>query len=260
MHSQSPAFDVAPPNELSTADLLETLRQSDGQTEAEKSSLARTLHDEVGGLLVGGLMDMSWVLQQSGQSDVVQDKLARAIGSLRAAIDITRRLVETLRPSLLDDVGLCSTIGWHLKASCDAAGVPYLESYPSNEPPLSADFKIAVFRIFQEALMQILSRGVPSELSLQVEIIDNTLHCRIASDLSESGVNGSEMSLANTPLHHRARQMGGACQWLMIAEGNRVNVTIPMPSFVPPEVAARNREPLLHGVAALVADKEFKGG
>lgn len=218
-----------PPREPSATDLMETLRQSDGQTEAEKSSLARTLHDEVGGLLVGGLMDMSWIAQQSGQSDVVQDKLARAIGSLRAAIDITRRLVETLRPSLLDDVGLCSTIGWHLKASCAAASVPYVESYPSNEPPLSAKFKIAVFRIFQEALMQILSHGVPSKLSLQVEVVENTLHCRIASHL-ESRATDSEMALGNTPLHHRARQMGGACHWLKTVEGNQVKVTIPLPS------------------------------
>jgi glucose-6-phosphate-specific signal transduction histidine kinase len=174
-------------------------------------------------------MDMSWISQQSIQSEAVKDKLVRAIGLLRAAIDIKRTLVESLRPSLLDDVGLCSTIGWHLKASCDAAGVAYTESYPLNEPTLSADFKISVFRIFQKALNHILSDGVPSEVSLQLEIIESTLHCRIASHLLESRGEVSEAALANTPLHHRTRQMGGSCQSLKTLDGNHVNVAIPMP-------------------------------
>ncbi len=33
----------------------------------------------------------------------------------------------------------------------------------------------------------------------------------------------------STPLHHRARQMGGACLWLNTLEGTKLNVKIPMP-------------------------------
>jgi signal transduction histidine kinase len=222
-------FHDGVPTEPSIADLLEAMRRSEKEMEEERCCVARTLHDEVGGLLVGAVMDMSWISQQIGQSEAVKDKLVRAIGLLRAAIDIKRKLVESLRPSLLDDVGLCSTIGWHLKASCDAAGVAYTESYPLNEPALSADFKISVFRIFQNALNQILSDGVPSEISLQLEIIEETLHCRIASHLVESRGAASEAVLTNTPLHHRTRQMGGSCQSLKTLDSTHVNVTIPMP-------------------------------
>jgi signal transduction histidine kinase len=198
------------------------------ETEAEKSSAARILHDEVGGLLVGAVMDMSWVSQQSGQSEVVKEKLARAIGLLRTAIDIKRKLVEALRPSLLNDVGLCSTMGWHLKASCDAAGIACSQSFPLNEPSLSADFKIGVFRIFQKALHQILSDGAPSALSLQVDIVEDMLHCSIAGHLATSRAVICEAA-SNTPLHYRTRQMGGACQWLKTLDKSNINVTIPIP-------------------------------
>jgi signal transduction histidine kinase len=208
---------------------LETLRRSEMEIEAEKSSIARTLHDDVGGLLVGAVMDMSWISQQSGQSDVVKDKLARAIGLLREAIDIKRKVVEALRPSLLDDVGLFSTIAWHLKASCNAAGVIYSERYPLEEPAFCPDFKISVFRIIQKALTQILSGGVPKQLSLQVEIIEGTLRCRMVTKLAESRVADTGADLANTPLHHHTRQVGGVCQWLKTLEGNHINVTIPIP-------------------------------
>ncbi len=59
-------FDAALPNAPSAIDLLETLRRSELEIEAEKSSMARTLHDEVGGLLVGAVMDICWIAQQSG--------------------------------------------------------------------------------------------------------------------------------------------------------------------------------------------------
>jgi signal transduction histidine kinase len=229
MHSQSLELHSGYPNELTAADLLETLRRSEIEIESEKSSIARTLHDEVGGLLVGAVMDISWISQQSGQSDVVKDKLARAIALLREAIDIKRKLVEALRPSLLDDVGLCSTIGWHLKTSCAAAGVDYSERYPAKEPSFCPDFKIGVFRIVQKALTQILSDGAPSKLSLHVEIVEDTLRCRIVTRLSQPGAAGSGPELLNTPLHHRTRQMGGVCHCLRTPEGNCVDVMIPMP-------------------------------
>jgi signal transduction histidine kinase len=229
MHSQSRELHSSYPNELSAADLLETLRRSEVEIEAEKSSIARTLHDEVGGLLVGAVMDIGWISQQSGQSDVVKDKLARAVGLLREAIAIKRKLVEALRPSLLDDVGLCSTIGWHLKESCSAAGVDYSERYPPKEPPFRSDFKIGVFRIVQKALTQILSDGVPTKLSLQVEIVEDALRCRIVTQLLEPRAVVAGADLVNTPLHHRTRQMGGVCECLSTLEGNQVNVTIPMP-------------------------------
>jgi signal transduction histidine kinase len=222
------------PVQPSAAELMETLRQSDLEIEAERSSAARTLHDEIGGLLVGALMDMSWISQQQGQPDVIREKLNRAIRLVREGINVKRRLVEALRPSLLDDVGLCSTIRWHLKASCDAAGVGFSDGYPPTEPVLSSEFKIGVFRIFQKALGQILATvtGVPSEVSLQVEVIEDTLHFRIASHFLGSRPAVSQTSDPNTPLHHRIRQMGGACECLEILDGYQVNVTIPIPPRV----------------------------
>jgi glucose-6-phosphate-specific signal transduction histidine kinase len=226
MNEKAQESDDPQEAELSATDLLDTLRHLATEIEVEKSSIARTLHDEIGGLLVGAVMDMGWISHQGGQSDIVRDRLARAIWLLRAAIDIGRKLVEALRPSLLDDVGLCSTMGWHLKTSCQAAGVSYSESYPPNEPLLSADFKIAVFRIFQKALHQVLSDGVPSELFLQVEIIGDTMHCHIASHLLNSRAAGAELPV-NAPLHYH--QIGVACRWRHTLDESHVNVTIPMP-------------------------------
>ena len=69
----------------------------------------------------GAIMDMGWIANQPDLPPAVKDKLARAQGLMRAAIDMKRELIETLRPTLLYNVGLYPTLRWHMKASCHAA-------------------------------------------------------------------------------------------------------------------------------------------
>lgn len=208
---------------------METLRLSDLETESEKTSFGRLLHDEVGGLLVGAIMDMSWIAQQGGLSEPVANKVVRAIGLLREAIGIKRKLVEVLRPSMLDVVGLCSTLGWHFRSTCDDAGVPYSEHYPSEEPPLSADFKIGMFRIFQRALSHCLAVGAPGGLALRVEFVGNHLHWRMTSHFTQARSAAGNAAGGLTPLHHRVRQRGGCCEYVETAEAGHLTLSIPLP-------------------------------
>src|ERR1700722_4281720 len=89
------------PNDDAPA-LVAAFRQSHVDIEAERSALARTLHDDIGGLLVGAIMDMGWISNQPGLAVTVEAKLARAQALMRTAIDMTRELVENLKPTLLD--------------------------------------------------------------------------------------------------------------------------------------------------------------
>jgi signal transduction histidine kinase len=92
------------PHQHSVADLTNALERSQSDIEREKAALVRMLHDDLGGLLVGAIMDIGWIFLQAGHSEPVREKLARATGLLRAAIDLKRELIESLRPTLLDNV------------------------------------------------------------------------------------------------------------------------------------------------------------
>jgi len=50
---------------------------------------------------------------------------------LHAAIDIERKLIDELRPTLLDDVGLFAALKWQLKRTWGSAGVISTEKYPN---------------------------------------------------------------------------------------------------------------------------------
>jgi hypothetical protein len=216
--------------DFSATAVLEALRQSHIEVEAEKSTLARALHDDLGGLLVGAIMDIGWIAQQTGGSKVTKDKLARAIGLLRSAIDIKRTMIENVRPSLLDDVGLFAALRWHLQASCDAADVVYTDSYPAEEMAFSSEFKICVFRIVQRSLGHLLADGARSALSLDVGVNGSTLHCLLESRLVEPRVRASETTPSEIATQYSARHLDGSLVWLKTVDGDHVDLKIPMPA------------------------------
>ncbi|GAC1506063.1 MAG: hypothetical protein NVS1B6_13980 [Steroidobacteraceae bacterium] len=212
-----------PPQDLSAA-----LGQSQIGIEEEKTELARTLHDDLGGLLVGAIMDIGWVSQQSGHTPGVSEKLARATGLLRSAIGLERILIENLRPTLLENVGLFATLGWHMKETCAAAGVSRRENYPDAEVDLAAETKIGVFRIFQEALKRFLADGSVREISVDVEVVNDHLNCHLSSTRGVSHETAAATESTETTMNHRALRMGGSVRVLKSSAGNHMHLSVPL--------------------------------
>jgi signal transduction histidine kinase len=217
------------PNDEAPA-LAAALKQCQIDIEAEKCELGRTLHDDLGGLLIGAIMDMGWIANQPSLPDQVRKKLSEAQGLMRAAIDMQRELIEHLRPSLLDNIGLYSTLRSHLKASCHTAAIPYTESFPSCERMMTTQIKIGVFRIIQEALHNALGQDALTDLSLTVEVIDDTLHCHLLHRSTAQDFREPSVRSPKTSMHHRAEQVGGTLQCRQTRAGRRhLHLQVPLP-------------------------------
>ena len=143
-----------------TRELVELSTHLQSVAEREKASLARELHDELGGLLVGARMDISWAEQHLTKSDTdLKQRLHRVQQNLSAGVDLKRRIIEELRPTLLDNVGLFAALRWQMKETCGRAGLKCIESYPDEEPRFKSEASIALFRIAQEAFSNILKHS-----------------------------------------------------------------------------------------------------
>jgi signal transduction histidine kinase len=102
-----------------------------GVSEQEKSALSRELHDELGGLLVAARMDLSWLQQRLPTSDpAIEQRFKRIHESLSSGVDLKRRVVEELRPTLLDNMGLFTALRWQFKETCRRAGLKCTETIP----------------------------------------------------------------------------------------------------------------------------------
>jgi signal transduction histidine kinase len=131
-------------------------------TEREKAGLARELHDELGGLLVAASMDLAWLEREidappeSPRSVEVHRRLARLKDCLAGAVDIKRKIIEELRPTLLDNVGLFAALRWLVSTTAARTGIASVIRFPATERQFSPDAAIGLFRMAQEAIGIIL--------------------------------------------------------------------------------------------------------
>jgi signal transduction histidine kinase len=215
---------------IAELDALVTFLQADN--ERKSSLVARKLHDEIGGSVIGAMMDVAWIEQHESQlsSDTTM-RLGRVKDGLRGAIDLARRMVEELRPTLLDSVGLFAALSWQFKRGCALVGIQYTESYPASAPELEAHRLIALFRIAQEAFDVALRRDAVSAVKLSVETKDHTLTVQLADDGKQTPAD-TMRDMTSGPMlsvFHRVRLLNGEAVTLSPPEGGSVfRVTIPL--------------------------------
>ena len=116
--------------------------------ERQRGPRSKIQHDEIAELMVAALMDLTAAIPHLPALEVeAQRRLARAKATLGAAISQSRRLVEELRPSLVEEVGLFTALKWRVQEATRGRNVIYTEWYPEPEPMLPADASIALFRV-----------------------------------------------------------------------------------------------------------------
>ena len=152
--------------ETRTRELAALSTHLQSSAEKEKSELARTLHDELGGLLTAAKMDLSW-LQSRLDTPVHQERLAQLGSVLDEAMSLKRRVVEELRPSLLDHFGLATALRAYVEATCNKAGLQATIRLPDESEAIPRDLAITLFRIVQEGLTNIMRHAQATHVTLE---------------------------------------------------------------------------------------------
>jgi signal transduction histidine kinase len=213
-----------------TRELVELSTHLQSMAEREKANLARELHDELGGLLVGALMDISWADQHLAGTDLdMKQRLGRVQQNLSASIDLKRRIIEELRPTLLDNVGFLAALRWQLKESCARAGLKCNEYFPGEEPRFTPEAAIALYRIAQEAFANLIKHSGAKSVDVALDIDEDTVVFRITDDgkgISNADTASGLHVLAS--MRHRVRALGGTFDVTPRAAGGVLDVRIPV--------------------------------
>ncbi len=183
--------------------------------EREKAALARELHDELGGLLVATKIDVSWLRKRVDDgSDAGKLRWERVLRSLDEGLSLKRRVIESLRPTLLDNVGLVAALRWQVDETLRRAGIACEEHYPEDVPELTPDGRIAVFRAVQECLMNIVKHSKAKSVLLMVAVEGDELSIVIRDD--GVGIDESRIETAQSHgllgMRHRIESLEGRLQ------------------------------------------------
>ena len=195
--------------------------------ESERSQLARELHDELGGLITAAKMDMQWLQSHLGGSlDAASDEKVRSVMQmLNQAMMLKRRVVESLRPSLLDHFGLAVALRSHFEENCGRAGVEYVGTLPDEILDLEPAVQLTLFRVAQEALANLLARGQAKHVELVVESEGEGYSLTVGDD--GAAVDGAGQR-ALVGMRHRLMGAGGRLDVdAAPGRGNRIRAYVP---------------------------------
>jgi signal transduction histidine kinase len=196
------------------------------RTESERSALAKELHDELGGLITAAKMDMSWLLAHLGDSLDAQsrDKVDSVMQMLNQAMTLKRRVVEDLRPSLLDHFGLAVALRSHFDEHCARAGIECVSTLPEDGLDLDAVTQLSMFRVAQEALTNIIARGGAKNVEVVIEGEADGYVMIIGDDGAPADTN---LARSMPSARHRMQWAGGSVAAEAREQGNQIRVFVP---------------------------------
>jgi len=208
LQAQSEVDKRAANERIEELDALVTFLHAD--VERHKDTLARQLHDNLSGSVIAAMMDVTWIQQhESPLTPSTETRLARIKEGLRDAIDLARRLVEELRPTLLDSIGLFAALSWQFRRGCERAGLQYTETYPEMAPDIGAAKLIGLFRVVQEAFNIVLQHESLTAVHLAVSATSDIFSLELSDDgWPQPSGSGRIASPAISSLLHRARNVG----------------------------------------------------
>jgi two-component system, NarL family, sensor histidine kinase UhpB len=137
--------------------------------EGERQRVARGLHDEVGQTLTGVM------LQVEGLAAKIPEELREDLDELRetarSGAEDVRRIVRSLRPEALEDLGLPSALATLATAFHDQAGVR-VERRLEAGLPLSEEQELVFYRVAQEAITNVARHAAATRVQIQLRRAD----------------------------------------------------------------------------------------
>ena len=208
----------------SLADFLQT------RNEREKASLARELHDSLGGILTPAKMDVAWLEERLADDAQYGARVRRLSSLIDQGIDLKRRIIEALRPSLLDHLGLASALQWYVDETCRQSALESRVNIAEDIGRFSPDLEIALYRLVQDCLANTVKHAHAKRFELELQRDTGGLHLEIADD--GVGIADLKKALASshglTNMMHRVRSVNGSFDLdSQPNAGTRIRVFIP---------------------------------
>jgi two-component system sensor histidine kinase UhpB len=180
--------------------------------EAERIGIARDLHDEVGQLLTGVLLQLNSIAATVPAQRAEIESTGEAV---RRALDEVRRISSELRPEMLEHLGLVSALTELSTTFARVSGVEVERRFDDSLPPLPADAELAVYRIAQESLTNVARHSEARQVTIALERGLGSVVLRVVDD--GRGFGGPPVEHGGLrSMRERAVLIGGA---LAVKEG-----------------------------------------
>jgi len=186
--------------------------------EKEKKRIALELHDSIGQTLQAIRFGVQNVLKQMDHPHArsTTEQLKEITSMIDGAIEETRRITMDLRPSILDDLGICATVSWFCRKFQELCCSIYVErTIKIREEEIPDTLKTVIFRILQEAFNNIAKHSKATRVA--ISLIKRSQGIELTIKDNGRGCNVKEIPTAKDPvkgfglasMRERTRLSGG---------------------------------------------------
>jgi signal transduction histidine kinase len=201
--------------------------------EEERADLARELHDDLGQTLTAIKLELGRTadaLKDVRLDLPVMDRLQSLVGLVEIGVAMVKRIATKLRPPALDHLGLAEAIRWEAAAFRARSGLRCHVVAASNQPDVTPEQQTALFRIFQEALTNVVRHAHAS--AVRVHLGEERGMCTLRVSDNGRGITANEVSDAHAigllGMRERAAQAGATLD-IVGAPGRGTVVTVRAP-------------------------------
>ena len=203
--------------------------------EAERTAIAREVHDDVGGSLTALKYDLAWIVRHA-DSDGVSLRAQSALETVSHAIEASQRVMHNLRPAILEQ-GLVAALQWMTSRFEKRTGIACFFRTSHEQMKLPSGVPLVAYRTAQEALTNISKHAHASRVQLDLALAGGVL----SLEVNDNGRGLSDDDLAKARsfgirgLHERAGTVGG---WVELSSRPGATTLILSVPLSPPDSAA----------------------
>jgi signal transduction histidine kinase len=195
------------------------------------------LHDGVGQLLAAIAMNLAVI---SSEGDKLTERARNAVSDNVSMVDEIVRNIRTishlLHPPLLDEAGLASALAWYVDEFGQRSGIKVSFECSPAIGRLSSDMEIAIFRIVQESLGNVLRHSQSPTAFVGLDVGDRGITLRIrdegvgiAVERQQELQNGNRAGVGLRGMGERVSQLGGTLEVSSDPRGTEIAVVLPRP-------------------------------
>jgi signal transduction histidine kinase len=199
--------------------------------ESTLREISRELHDEFGQILtaIGSMLGRAG--KQAPEGSELRADLREIREVAQTALDNVRGLSQTLHPSILEELGLESTVDWYLSTVEKQLGIGVTYERAGTAVPIDATIGIHVYRVLQEALNNVAKHSGADRAIVRLDVHPSALELEVEdrgrglpADVPRSG-----HGLGLVAMRERAELVNGSLEFLTPPGGGTlVRLKVPL--------------------------------
>jgi len=199
--------------------------------EEERKRIGREIHDELGQQLTAIKMDVAWIDKKTApENEAFKTKLKNVITLLDGGNQSIRRILNELRPVILDDYGLLEALKWQGQQFTKNTGIPITFKTTETQIKIAEEVATCVFRVFQEALTNITRYAKAGKVVISLDIDEDNVLLNIEDDGKgfDPELTKTKKSFGILGMKERVASLNGNFE-LFTAPGSGTKIKISLP-------------------------------